>query len=239
MENSPVPSRQRQAAAGDGMEDDEDDGEWQPRDKANPAFTWRARLIPNPKHSPLGFVEAFLKEVLKADDGQQTLECEVRIQSDDLVMGKVDVLADWLSSNADKHRLGTSNWYDQFVEALCVNGSVEDQGDATFFDLIVHALALPWKLACAVIPPPRLANGWVCFGVTLVLIGMLTALIGDLASVHDLNGLALLSQLRPSLVVVLLNNSGGGIFRYLPIAQHADVYSPYFEIGRASCRERV
>lgn len=46
--------------------DDEDDGEWQPRDKANPAFTWRARLIPNPKHSPLGFVEAFLKEVLKA-----------------------------------------------------------------------------------------------------------------------------------------------------------------------------
>ena len=46
--------------------DDEDDGEWQPRDKANPAFTWRARLISNPKHSPPGFVEALLKEVLKA-----------------------------------------------------------------------------------------------------------------------------------------------------------------------------
>ena len=56
-----------------------------------------------------------------------------------------------------------------------------------------------------------------------------TLLIGDLASVHDLNGLALLAQLKPNLVVVILNNSGGGIFRYLPIAQHADVYSPYFD----------
>ena len=56
-----------------------------------------------------------------------------------------------------------------------------------------------------------------------------TLLIGDLASMHDLNGLALLAQLKPSLVVVILNNSGGGIFRYLPIAQHADVYSPYFD----------
>ena len=46
--------------------DDEDDGEWQPRDKANPAFTWRARLISNPKYSPPGFIEALLKEVLKA-----------------------------------------------------------------------------------------------------------------------------------------------------------------------------
>ena len=46
---------------------------------------------------------------------------------------------------------------------------------------------------------------------------------------HDLNGLALLAQLKPNLVVVILNNSGGGIFRYLPIAQHADVYSPYFD----------
>ena len=46
--------------------DDEDDGEWQPRDKPNPAFTWRARLIPNPKYSPPGFLEALLKEVLKA-----------------------------------------------------------------------------------------------------------------------------------------------------------------------------
>ena len=56
-----------------------------------------------------------------------------------------------------------------------------------------------------------------------------TLLIGDLAGVHDLNGLALLAQLKPNLVVVILNNSGGGIFRYLPIAQHADVYSPYFD----------
>jgi len=46
--------------------DDEDDGPWQPRDKLNPAFTWRARLISNPNYSPPGFFEALKKEVLKA-----------------------------------------------------------------------------------------------------------------------------------------------------------------------------
>jgi 2-succinyl-5-enolpyruvyl-6-hydroxy-3-cyclohexene-1-carboxylate synthase len=41
------------------------------------------------------------------------------------------------------------------------------------------------------------------------------------------------AQTAAPLVVVLLNNSGGGIFRYLPIAGHADVYSPYFDTPHA------
>jgi len=59
--------------------------------------------------------------------------------------------------------------------------------------------------------------------------GSLTLLIGDLATLHDLSALATLANLAPKLIVVLLNNAGGGIFRFLPIASHADVYSPYFD----------
>ncbi|KAL1521490.1 hypothetical protein AB1Y20_021152 [Prymnesium parvum] len=59
--------------------------------------------------------------------------------------------------------------------------------------------------------------------------GSVTLLIGDLATLHDLNAITTLSNLRPKLIVVVLNNAGGGIFRFLPIAQHADVYSPYFD----------
>ncbi len=53
-----------------------------------------------------------------------------------------------------------------------------------------------------------------------------TLLIGDLALLHDLNALALLRE-RP-VVAVVLNNDGGGIFHFLPIAEHKEVFEPYF-----------
>ena len=44
------------------------------------------------------------------------------------------------------------------------------------------ALALPWRLLFALTPPPRVAGGWACFFVALVGIGVITALVGDLAA---------------------------------------------------------
>ncbi|MFB6279175.1 MAG: thiamine pyrophosphate-dependent enzyme, partial [Salinibacter sp.] len=55
--------------------------------------------------------------------------------------------------------------------------------------------------------------------------GPVTLLIGDLALWHDLNGLALLQD-RP-VVVVVVNNDGGGIFHFLPIREYDD-FDPYF-----------
>lgn len=55
-----------------------------------------------------------------------------------------------------------------------------------------------------------------------------TILVGDLAALHDLNALATLRKTGAHLVVVILNNQGGGIFRFLPIASH-DIFSPYFD----------
>jgi 2-succinyl-5-enolpyruvyl-6-hydroxy-3-cyclohexene-1-carboxylate synthase len=47
--------------------------------------------------------------------------------------------------------------------------------------------------------------------------------VGDIALIHDLNGLAAVRQYEISLKIVLLNNDGGGIFSFLPIAAHQDV----------------
>jgi 2-succinyl-5-enolpyruvyl-6-hydroxy-3-cyclohexene-1-carboxylate synthase len=52
-----------------------------------------------------------------------------------------------------------------------------------------------------------------------------TVLLGDLALLHDLNSLALLRELDAPMVVVVLNNNGGGIFSFLPIAGA----TPHFE----------
>ncbi len=52
------------------------------------------------------------------------------------------------------------------------------------------------------------------------------ALSGDLALLHDSNGL--LGQDRPDLVLVVLDNNGGGLFDSLPQAEHAPSYERLF-----------
>jgi 2-succinyl-5-enolpyruvyl-6-hydroxy-3-cyclohexene-1-carboxylate synthase len=56
--------------------------------------------------------------------------------------------------------------------------------------------------------------------------GPVTLLIGDLALLHDLNSLAMLRDVR--VVVVVLNNDGGGIFSFLPVASQRQFFEPYF-----------
>ncbi len=57
-----------------------------------------------------------------------------------------------------------------------------------------------------------------------------TLVVGDLSFLHDVNGLNLLRtrEARPPLTVVLVNNSGGGIFSFLPIANEVqlDQFNP-------------
>lgn len=53
-------------------------------------------------------------------------------------------------------------------------------------------------------------------------------LTGDLAFLHDSNGLLTAASLRGSLTVVLINNAGGGIFEHLPIAAHEPPFEELF-----------
>lgn len=53
-------------------------------------------------------------------------------------------------------------------------------------------------------------------------------LTGDLSLLHDSNGFLNQGQLRGQLTIILLNNNGGGIFEWLPIAAYGDVFERYF-----------
>ena len=55
-----------------------------------------------------------------------------------------------------------------------------------------------------------------------------TAVVGDVALLHDLNSLALLRQAPHPLTLVVLNNNGGGIFHFLPVSALGGVFEPCF-----------
>jgi len=55
-----------------------------------------------------------------------------------------------------------------------------------------------------------------------------TLMIGDLAALHDLNSLSILRDLPVPLIIVLLNNGGGAIFSFLPIAEFKEGFEKFW-----------
>ncbi|KAL0193202.1 hypothetical protein M9458_011498, partial [Cirrhinus mrigala] len=49
-------------------------------------------------------------------------------------------------------------------------------------DYFMHTVTVFWKILFAFVPPTEYWNGWACFIVSILVIGLLTAVIGDLAS---------------------------------------------------------
>ncbi len=59
--------------------------------------------------------------------------------------------------------------------------------------------------------------------------GPVVLLLGDVALAHDIGGLIAAGRLGLELTIVLLNNSGGGIFDFLPVARSAIAKDAYEE----------
>jgi 2-succinyl-5-enolpyruvyl-6-hydroxy-3-cyclohexene-1-carboxylate synthase len=57
--------------------------------------------------------------------------------------------------------------------------------------------------------------------------------IGDIAMLHDLNSLALLSKVEAPVVIIAINNFGGGIFSFLPIVAHPEHFETFWAAPHA------
>ncbi|XP_059810837.1 sodium/calcium exchanger 3 isoform X28 [Hypanus sabinus] len=85
--------------------------------------------------------------------------------------------------------VGTHSWRDQFMEAITVSAGEDEEDEDTgeerlpsCFDYVMHFLTVFWKVLFACVPPTEYWNGWACFVTSILIIGILTAIIGDLAS---------------------------------------------------------
>ncbi|XP_052769967.1 sodium/calcium exchanger 1-like isoform X2 [Mya arenaria] len=119
------------------------------------------------------------------------IKCRVNIKESQEFKSVVDKL---LKKANVSLVIGTSSWREQFVEAITVSpGKKLDDDDSgeedededklpSCSDYVMHFLTLFWKVVFALIPPTDYWGGWLCFSVSIGMIGLLTAFIGDLAS---------------------------------------------------------
>eukprot|EP00931_Biecheleriopsis_adriatica_P005778 TRINITY_DN107266_c0_g1_i1.p1 TRINITY_DN107266_c0_g1~~TRINITY_DN107266_c0_g1_i1.p1 ORF type:complete len:842 (+),score=150.92 TRINITY_DN107266_c0_g1_i1:86-2611(+) len=126
----------------------------------------------------------------ETDGGADCCILTITIDSNQDAKNQVDRIMSSLQTNWDKSKVGHANWADQFKNALFVNGGEEDEdeddekgaGGPTISDYVLHFIHLPWKLLFAFVPPTDYCGGWICFFCSLGMIGVVTAVIGDIAA---------------------------------------------------------
>ena len=76
-------------------------------------------------------------------------------------------------------------WGSQFKTACMLHPTKNEEGqieEVSTVDAILHFSSIGWKVFFAIIPPPHLAHGWYSFVISLCVIGMVTAIVGEFAS---------------------------------------------------------
>ncbi|XP_059147493.1 sodium/calcium exchanger 2-like [Physella acuta] len=105
----------------------------------------------------------------------------VTIINDEEFHNMLTRIASKTKKNLDGLKLDTSTWAEQFRSAMVINGG--DVQDATCLDYTLHFITFFWKVLAAFLPPPSMGGGWPTFISSLVTVGLLTAIVSDLASI--------------------------------------------------------
>lgn len=121
------------------------------------------------------------------DGGPENAICTITVSPNTNTKSRSEKVFRMLTRSMDKAQIGHSSWKEQFHEALYVNGGEDDEDDEyahppSAMDWVMHIITLPWKLLFATVPPTEYCDGWLCFVCSLFMIGVVTALVGDIAA---------------------------------------------------------
>lgn len=118
--------------------------------------------------------------------------CQIRIKENKEYKSMVDKLVK--KANASLV-VGTSSWKEQFAEAITVSAGGDDEeegeegeegGEAeerlpSCGDYVMHFVTVIWKVLFAFVPPTDIWNGYPAFVISIIGVGILTGVIGDMA----------------------------------------------------------
>ena len=91
-----------------------------------------------------------------------------------------------LLSRHKEEKEWVKQWKNQFIEACVPSGTtyLNEDGEEeppSAMEAVMHYISISWKLIFAVVPPADLCGGWVAFYVSLLFIGMITAIVAAFA----------------------------------------------------------
>ncbi len=148
-------------------------------------------------------------------------------------------LAQWQDVEVDVERQVSSGSVEQGFEGAVVGEIVRrvDPSDLLFVSSSMPVRDLDTFVTGRELPLTALGNrgasgidGVVstAAGVSRATGRRVVAIVGDLALLHDANGLSSLRDPEVRVLVVVLNNDGGGIFHFLPIREFEPAFTPLF-----------
>lgn len=76
-------------------------------------------------------------------------------------------------------------WGAQFIKACMLHPTKDEEGDIKPIDPMdgfLHLVCIGWKILFAFVPPPHYCGGWACFCLALGMIGIVTAIVGEFAT---------------------------------------------------------
>jgi 2-succinyl-5-enolpyruvyl-6-hydroxy-3-cyclohexene-1-carboxylate synthase len=171
------------------------------------------------------------------------VQAPYRTLLDGLAAGEVSAadsawLASWRAADAAAAEAISGTLGDELSEPLVARGLSEWlPAGATLFvasSMPIRDVELffPSTEAAPLVLSNRGANGIdgtvsSAFGAAAAGEGPVVLLIGDVALAHDIGGLLATRRLNLAITIVLLNNDGGGIFHFLPVAGERDAFEEH------------
>ena len=116
------------------------------------------------------------------------------------------------------------SWMQQFKLAIMLGPQIDEEDmvleDVTLSEGLSHFMAIGWKVFFATVPPPHYWGGAGCFVVSLAYIGLVTAIVGEFAT---LVGCCInLKESVTAITIVALGTSLPDTFASMTAAKNAD-----------------
>ena len=108
----------------------------------------------------------------------QPCKCRVDIVSDNRMVELIENVLFKVQKEATVTQAFTNSWVHQFRDAMKIGGEGEEVPNIAF---VMHFFTFFWKVLFACIPPTTVKGGWACFGVSLMFIGLVTAMVAEIA----------------------------------------------------------